>query len=74
MFISVTEFKAKCLRIIDQVQRTKRSVAIIRHGRVAAKLVPADNESTGAWHGRARQTTRIKGDLLSTGERWHADA
>lgn len=73
MSISVTEFKAKCLRIIDQVQKSKRSVAISRHGRIAAKLVPADVENSTSWQGRAAQTTIIHGDIISTGERWDAE-
>lgn len=74
MAISVTQFKAKCLRIVDDVQTSKRSVVISRHGRAAAKLVPVDHEAQGtAWHGRAKRTTKIQGELMSTGERWHAE-
>ena len=74
MAISVTEFNAKCLRVVDDVQTTKRSVVISRHGRAAAKLVPVSRESGAAWHGRARKTTETKGDILSTGESWNAEA
>jgi prevent-host-death family protein len=74
MAISVTQFKAKCLRIVDEVQTSKRPVVISRHGRAAAKLVPIDyDDQRGAWHGRAKRTTKIEGDLMSTGALWHAE-
>ena len=74
MEISVTQFKAKCLRIVDDVRTSKRPVVISRHGRAAAKLVPIDrDDQAGAWHGRAKRTTDTHGDLMNTGEIWHAE-
>ena len=43
--ISATEFKAKCLDILDQVSaRQLGSVAITKRGRVVALLVPPPDE------------------------------
>ncbi len=38
------EFKAKCLKLMDIVNATKRSVTITKHGKPVARLVPANEE------------------------------
>ena len=44
--ISATEFKAKCLNILDQMSAWQvESVAITKHGKVVALLMPAPDES-----------------------------
>lgn len=73
MQISVTQFKAKCLRLIEQVERGGETVLITRHGRVAAQLLPVKEGGGQVVFGRAKGQTRIKGDLFSTGEPWHAE-
>ncbi len=40
MTITVTEFKAKCLQLIEQLRRDGNPVLITKHGQVVAKLVP----------------------------------
>ena len=35
-------FKGHCLRVMDEVQATRRPVVITKHGRPVATLVPAD--------------------------------
>ncbi|HZQ19840.1 MAG TPA: type II toxin-antitoxin system Phd/YefM family antitoxin [Terriglobales bacterium] len=35
------EFKAKCLRVMDQVQKTREPVLITKRGKPVAQLVPA---------------------------------
>lgn len=41
MELNATEFKAKCLSLIDQVHAGGEPVVITKHGRVVAKLVGA---------------------------------
>ena len=36
------EFKAKCLKVMDRVNKTREPVLITKKGRPVAKLVPAD--------------------------------
>lgn len=38
--ISISEFKAKCLALIDEVNKTKKPLRITRHGKVVAEVVP----------------------------------
>jgi len=73
MNITVTQFKAKCLGIVEKVQREKCRVVITRSGRVAAQLVPVGAANEKVLFGRSSKQTEIKGDLLSTGDRWRAD-
>ncbi|MEI6073664.1 MAG: type II toxin-antitoxin system Phd/YefM family antitoxin [Verrucomicrobiae bacterium] len=73
MEMTITQFKAKCLGVVERVQREKVSVVISRHGHPAARLVPVDAAVVGGQiFGRAANQTRILGDILSTGEGWDA--
>lgn len=36
------QFKAHCLRVMDEVNRTRQPVVITKKGKPVAKLVPAD--------------------------------
>lgn len=38
--IRASEFKAKCLAILDEVERTGEPVTILKRGRAVARLVP----------------------------------
>lgn len=73
MEISVTQFKATCLGVIDQVQKEKSRVTITRHGKPAAELIPISASSPGKLFGRSKDSTVILGDLLGTEENWDAE-
>lgn len=38
--VSATEFKAHCLALMDEVQRTGEELHITKHGKVVARLAP----------------------------------
>jgi prevent-host-death family protein len=42
--ITATDFKAKCLQLLDQVQRTGADLVITKRGRSVARLVPMAEE------------------------------
>lgn len=73
MEITVTQFKAKCLRLIERVESGGETVVITRHGRAAAQLVPVGGGGGRPLFGRSKSRTQIKGDIFATGERWNAD-
>ncbi|MDE0836758.1 MAG: type II toxin-antitoxin system Phd/YefM family antitoxin [Akkermansiaceae bacterium] len=73
MDMTVTQFKAKCLGVIEKVQKEKSRVTITRHGRPAAELVPISASQPGALFGRSSKSTIILGDLMTTGEQWDAE-
>lgn len=38
--IAISQFKAKCLALIEEVNKTKKPLRITRHGKVVAELIP----------------------------------
>ena len=64
--VSATEFKAKCLEILDRVSsRQVERVIITKRGNVAAVLVPPDAtaEQVKQLHGFLRGSVKIPADL-----------
>ena len=49
MTVSVTEFKAKCLAIIDKVHATGETVVITKRGKVVARLVAETSIDEKPW-------------------------
>lgn len=71
--IAAGEFKAKCLRLLDEVQHSRHEIVITKRGRPVARLVPA-NDSPASLFGRMKGTIEVCGDIVSpTGEHWDAD-
>jgi len=60
--ISAGEFKARCLALLDSVQKTKEPVLITKRGKVVAKLVPGEEPSQD-FLGRLEGIVRIVGDV-----------
>lgn len=63
--IAISEFKAKCLAILDQVQKTKRPVRITRRGKPIAEVVPPSPESRKEIFGFMKGKMEIVGDIVS---------
>lgn len=61
MKIAATEFKAKCLALIDRVRERAEPITITKRGIVVARLVPADDDEERPWL-RVRGTARWNGD------------
>jgi prevent-host-death family protein len=59
--VKASEFKAKCLALMDEVGRTGRGVVITKRGKPVAELVP---------HRSAKRSPRgiLKGELEITGD------
>ena len=74
MEVSVSEFKAKCLAIVEDIANKKERVVITRYGRPAAELVPFSGGTGVSLFGRAAGTTEILADLTHTGEVWDAES
>jgi prevent-host-death family protein len=70
--IGATEFKARCLELMEQVAATGNPVVITKRGRPLAQLVPVKQRPrsiVGALKGQAR----IRGDIVSPLKiRWEA--
>ena len=64
--ISISEFKAKCLALLEQVRRTRKPLRITRHGKPVAEVNPPSREFSRAdMAGSLKGKTRILGDIIS---------
>jgi prevent-host-death family protein len=63
--IAISEFKAKCLSLLDQVQKTKKPLRITRFGKPIAEVVPLAPASRGEWIGSMKDSMKILGDIVS---------
>ena len=58
------EFKMRCLRVMDQVQKTREPVVITKRGKPVVKLVPAGKGSDNIF-GCLKGVIKIVGDIES---------
>jgi prevent-host-death family protein len=57
------EFKAQCLSIMDQVQKTREPVLITKHGKPVAQLVPAPGSADDIF-GYMKGKVEILGNII----------
>ncbi len=68
------EFKAKCLKVLDEVQRQRKQVVITKRGKPVARLVPVA-ERAESFIGSMQGTMEILGDIVAPIDvTWAADA
>ena len=63
--IAISEFKAKCLAILDEVQKTKQPVLVTRRGHAIAEVAPAAPTNDRDWIGSMKGRMEILGDIVS---------
>jgi prevent-host-death family protein len=63
--VRISEFKAKCLGILEEVRKTHRPVRITRFGKPVAEVVPLTPEQRPKrWLGSMAGTIKIVGDIV----------
>lgn len=62
--VPAAQFKAECLRLLDEVAQQRRPIIVTKRGKPVAKLVPADQEPIDPF-GCMAGTARICGDIIS---------
>ena len=72
--IAASEFKAKCLRLLDEIEAEGEVLVITKRGRPVARLVPVSppkRSLRGTWKG----LLRIKGDIVhfDTSQNWESN-
>lgn len=73
MQIPAGEFKAKCLKLMERVARTREPIIITKRGRPVAKLMPPDDvEPLPPIFGYMAGTAQIRGDLAAPETEWAA--
>jgi prevent-host-death family protein len=71
--IGAADFKARCLELMDEVERLGIEIVITKHRKPVARLVPARGGAT-PFCGSLKHMIREIGDVVSpTGEIWEAD-
>jgi len=56
--IAVSELKARCLRVVDEVARKRKELVVTKHGKPVARLVPV------AGHIDDNRLARLRGTLI----------
>jgi len=69
--VSASEFKARCLALLDEVAATGKALVVTKRGKPVAQLVPVESRQPASLAGSLLQAD----DLVSpTGEVWNAEA
>ena len=64
--VAISEFKAKCLALLERVRKTKKPIRVTRFGKPVAEVVPPSPVTEpGAWLGSMSDTIEIVGDIVS---------
>jgi prevent-host-death family protein len=70
--IKATEFKAKCLSLMDEVERTGEPIVVTKHGRAVVRVVP-ERKKPKTIFGFLKGEIEITGDIMSPlDEEWDA--
>ena len=62
--MKASEFKAKCLALMDEIAKSGEEIVITKRGKPVAKLAPCEPEPV-SWFGRDRDIIQIHGDITS---------
>lgn len=63
--MNASEFKAKCLAILDEVGASREVVTILKHGRPVAQLVPPMYGENVYPQSELSGSVKIHGDIVS---------
>jgi prevent-host-death family protein len=69
--IAISEFKAKCLGILEEVRKTRRPIRVTRFGKPVAEVVPpSPPKPAGRRLGTMAGTMEIVGDIVGPITSW----
>ena len=63
--VAISEFKAKCLALLERVRQTKKPLRITRFGKPVAEIMPPSPDAAHDWIGSMKDTVKILGDIVS---------
>ena len=63
--IAISEFKAKCLSLLDEVNKTKKPLRITRRGKPIAEVIPPAPVTKRRRLGYMAGKAKILGDIIS---------
>lgn len=74
MEIPAARFKTECLKLMDQVEKTREPIVITKHGRPVAQLSPVSSGPESLF-GYMKDTMTIVGDITAPIEvAWSAES
>ena len=71
--LKASEFKARCLKLMDEVQKTGEEIVITKNGKPVSKLVPFRVKSASLYGLHKHKISSQGQDIFSTDEKWNAD-
>lgn len=69
--IGAAKFKEQCLALLDRLDAD--GLVVTKHGKPVARVLPYERRFAPLI-GSLRDKVRVRGDLLTAGIRWNADA
>lgn len=73
--ISISNFKATCLAVLETVRRTGQPIVVTKHGKPIATITPPQPERPRRWLGCLSEHGKIVGDVVSpavSSDTWEA--
>ena len=72
--MKASQFKAQCLRVLNEVERTGKGVIVTKRGRPVATIGPAKKQAWKSPKGILAGKVKITGDIVNvdTSELWAA--
>ncbi len=64
--VIISEFKAKCISILKEAQRTREPVVVTRRGKPLARIEPILEDAPRRKLGALRGRMQIRGDIVRT--------
>jgi prevent-host-death family protein len=64
--VPATEFKARCLELMDRVAQKRVTYVITKRGRAVPRLVPVERKRDEPLFGRVRGMAEQAGDIVGT--------
>ena len=75
--VSISQFKAKCLGLLERVRVTRKPLRVTKFGKPIADIIPASAvQDRASWIGSMKDSFEILGDIVSPAndlEEWEAE-
>ena len=63
--VAISEFKAKCLGMLEEVRKTRKPIRVTRFGEPVAEIVPPTPKPRAkSWLGSMAESVKILGDIV----------
>lgn len=71
--LKASEFKARCLKLMDEVQKTGNEIVITKNGKPVSKLVPYHVKVPTLLGLHKDKISSLDEDIFATEEKWETD-